>query len=76
MQNHSIKSLDGKVVRPGQTYTIDHAVSKFTLTVRSMNTVTAETIRRMIERGYEVVNVEEVERTTYVHPFQIPDFPA
>ena len=76
MKNHSIQSLDGKVVLPGQTYTIDHAVTCFHLTVRSMNIVTADTIRRMVEQGYEVVNIEEVERTTYVHPSQIPDFPA
>lgn len=76
---NSIQSLDGLPVgsiRPGQTMTVDHSVTVFTVTVRHMGDVTLETIRRLLQTKYEVINVEQTDRTTYVHPSQISDFPA
>ena len=70
-------SLDGLPVgsiRPGQTMTVDHSVTVFTVKIRHMGKVTQETLKRLLQTKYEVIDVEQTDQTTYVHPSQIPDF--
>lgn len=45
--------------RNGQTLTVDHQVTTFTVTVRHQVAVTPETIKRILESKLEVLDVAE-----------------
>ena len=50
----------------GETCTQDHTVQTFTVKIRSMNIVTDETIKRILQTKLEVLKVIEEESVTYV----------
>ena len=58
----------GGPIHEGQTCMVDHTVRRFTVVVRSMNSISADTIKNLIQTKFEVVECEEVNATTYVHP--------
>lgn len=68
-----LQRIDGKPIRDGQTVSSDHVVQKFTVTVRSLNMVGTDTIRDLIQKKFEVMDIECTGGTVYVNP-GMPDF--
>lgn len=50
-----------KPISDGQTVLVDHTIRTFTVSVRSMNDVGANTIKDLIEKKFEVVSIEETD---------------
>lgn len=66
MDGIKVVRLDGKPLKDGETVTTDHSVRTFTVQVRSMGTVSVDSIKDLIERRHEVVSIEEGDLTLYV----------
>lgn len=60
------KNQLGRFIPNGKTVTQDHQVTTFVVTVRHMNTVGPETIKDLIQRKFEVTNIEQVDKITFV----------
>jgi hypothetical protein len=45
---------------------VDHYVATFTVKVRSMNRITPERLKNVIEKSFEVVEIAESNETTFV----------
>lgn len=58
--------VNGKPIQPGTTFTVDHTEQVFTIKVRSLSGVGAESLKDHIESKWEVVQIEEVEKTHFV----------
>ena len=58
--------LQGKVMQDGQTVSLDHSVQKFEVIVRSCSGIGVQSLKDLIQRKYEVVSIEEKDRTDYV----------
>lgn len=58
--------LYGKPLVDGKTVTLDHSVQAFKIVVRSMSGVSPQRLKDMIEKSFEVVRIEELDRTDYV----------
>jgi hypothetical protein len=71
----NIREVNGRHVDDGETVTVDHSVQVFTVVVRSMSRVGPDTIKNLIEKRHEVVKVEEIDSTLYVHAPVVRDFP-
>lgn len=56
---------DGKEISPNTTFTIDNVVDTFTIQIRSLSGVDAETIKRIIQSRHEVVSCENIERKIF-----------
>ena len=51
-------NADGTPVECGHCVTPDHFLSTFTITVRSMNHVSAEMVKELVQKKFEVVKAE------------------
>ena len=56
---------DGKNVQPHSTFTVDNVVDTFTIQIRSLSGVDAETIKRIIQSRHEVVSCEKTGRKIF-----------
>jgi hypothetical protein len=56
---------DGKNVQPHSTFTVDNVVDTFTIQIRSLSGVDAETVKRIIQSKYEVISCEITERKIF-----------
>jgi hypothetical protein len=52
----------------GVTVITDNVVQTFKVTIRSLNGVHPETLKRVIQSRYEVTDIETLTRTTLVRP--------
>ncbi len=48
-----------------QTMITDHSVQQFTVTVRSMSEVHPDTLKRLIQSRYEVIECTQVDNALY-----------
>lgn len=55
-------------VKDYETCIVDHSVQRFIVEVRSMSGVFPDNLKDLIQQKYEVLKVEEVERTLFVIP--------
>ena len=62
MQQH----IYGKPLVEGKTYTLDHSVQKFEVVIRSMSGVGTQHLKDLIQKQFEVVKINEVDRNDYV----------
>lgn len=60
-------NIGSKPIRDGDTVQVDHNVSVFSVSVRSLSNIGTETIKNLIEKKYEVTDVQQVEQTFMVH---------
>lgn len=67
-------SLNGKPFSAGQTVTVDHQITEFTVKIRAMNSVGANQIKQLLQEKYEVLEVKETSSTKYVIPSPVADF--
>jgi hypothetical protein len=58
--------LKGKKLYDGQTVTLDHSVQKFEVVIRSMSGVAPQRLKDLIQKSFEVVRINEIDRTDYV----------
>jgi len=58
--------IDGKPLVNGKTVTLDHSTQKFEIVVRSLRGVSTQTVKDLIQKSYEVINIKEIDRTDYV----------
>jgi len=58
--------LYGKELQDGTTVTLDHAVQRYEVVVRSLCGISNQTLKDLIEKRYEVVSIKEIDRTDYV----------
>ena len=56
---------DGKEILPNTTFTVDNVVDTFTIKIRSLSGVNAETIKRIIQDRHEVISCENIERKIF-----------
>jgi len=63
----NMREVNGLPIGNGMTVTLDHSVQVFTVAVRSMGRVGTDTIKNLIEKRHEVVRIEEIDNTAYVH---------
>lgn len=64
---HDCKHLDGSTtLADGSCRIIDHSVSKFEVSIRTMGSVGPLSMKDLIQTKYEVVEIKEVEKTTFV----------
>ena len=56
---------DGEEISPGTTFTVDNVVDTFTIEIRSLSGVDAETIKRIIQDRHEVISCENIERKIF-----------
>lgn len=61
-----IISLSGRRNPNDVTVIQDHAVKSFTVTIRTMGTVTEETIKRLLQEKPEVVAVQQTDEVIFV----------
>lgn len=57
----SIIFANGQSVPVGSTVTIDHEVSDFRVRLRSMSAINAETVKRLLQNHFEVIEVEQLD---------------
>jgi hypothetical protein len=58
--------INGKPLVDGKTVKLDHSVQKFEIVVRSLRGVSTQTVKDLIQKSYEVVRINEIDRTDYV----------
>jgi len=63
----NMREVNGLPISNGMTVTLDHSVQVFTVVVRSMGRVGADTIKNLIEKRHEVVRIEEIDSIRFVH---------
>lgn len=51
-----------------ETCILDHSVQRFTVEIRSMGGVFPDSLKELIQKKYEVLSVEEVNRTLFITP--------
>lgn len=56
---------DGEEISPGTTFTVDNVVDTFTIQVRSLSGVNAETVKRIIQSKHEVISCKNTERKIF-----------
>ncbi len=61
-------NIGNRPVRNGETVLVDHTVKSFMVTVRSINKVGCEDIKNLIEKKFEVVQIDEAGSTSYFTP--------
>ena len=55
------QNIGDKPIGDGQTVQVDHTIKTFTVSVRSMSNVGADTIKNLIEAKFEVVEIKETD---------------
>ena len=53
-------------INDGDTVQVDHNVTTFVVTIRSMGSVGVESIKDLIERKFEVVDIKETDQQLMV----------
>lgn len=59
---------DGTPVPEGKRVRGDHSLTTFTVTVRSMKGMTADTLKDAIQKQFEVTDIEVTGQTLVCHP--------
>jgi len=54
--------------------TVDNVLQVFTLTIRSSSGISLEQIKRKLQTSWEVVSIEETDKTLIVHKNSYPDW--
>ncbi len=58
--------LYGGKLEDGQTVTVDHTVTSFTVTIRTMGSISAQDVKDQLQKKWEVTHIEEGDSTMYV----------
>ncbi len=65
---HENRSVDGSPVPTGVCVTLDHSTQTFTVQIRALRFVSPETIKDLIQKKFEVIDVKETDSVSFVHP--------
>ena len=65
--------INGRPIGNGQTVVVDHIVQTYEIQIRSINGVSQDVLKRLIEQKYEVVLIEQTDTVAYVS-VGCPDF--
>jgi hypothetical protein len=66
--------IHGKDIGNGETCSADHIIQNFTLTIRTLNGVSVDTVKNLIETKYEVIDIQQNRAVVFVRGSSIPDF--
>jgi hypothetical protein len=58
----------GEVIPPNMTVATDNVVQLFQVEIRSLNGVHPETLKDVIQKKYEVTDIQLLAKTMLVHP--------
>jgi len=66
--------INGKEIGRGETVSVDHIETTFTVTLRSLQSIGDDTLKRLIQRQYEVIGIKTVDTTYFVRASEVKDF--
>ena len=66
MRNRILRLVTG--ARNDDRVMVDHIMQTFQITIRSMNGVSPDTLKRVVQNQYEVTDISPLALTAYVHP--------
>jgi hypothetical protein len=60
------RTIDGRYLRDGETVQVDHYVSTFLVSIRSMSFLSADRIKGELQKQWEVTDIRQLENIEYV----------
>ena len=57
--------IDGSIPDNGQTIQVDHSVVEFKIVIRHLGSATNSSIKELLQRKFEVLEVSQVDSTAY-----------